>query len=73
MSHRIILFALALIGAGMIALGLVWPQGQGRPSPAPFGRPLSAVETRVKVPGQLPIDLRGLQDQPKAAPAAPAP
>ena len=27
----------ALIVAALIGLALVWPQGQGAPSPAPFG------------------------------------
>ena len=36
-------FALAgLVAAAMIALALVWPQGLGAPSPAPFGKPISA-------------------------------
>jgi hypothetical protein len=25
-----------LVAAGMVALALVWPQGQGTPSPGPF-------------------------------------
>ncbi|WP_172448610.1 hypothetical protein [Caulobacter mirabilis] len=34
-----------LIAAGMVALALVWPQGMGQPSPAPFGRSsLSSME-----------------------------
>jgi hypothetical protein len=32
---------LALVAAGMIALALVWPQGRGAVSPAPFGHPLA--------------------------------
>lgn len=28
--------------AVLIALALVWPQGQGAPSPAPFGHPMVA-------------------------------
>lgn len=33
---------LGLIAAGLVALALVWPQGQGAPSPPPFGHPLAA-------------------------------
>ena len=29
------------LAAAMIALALVWPQGLGQPSPAPFGHPLA--------------------------------
>jgi hypothetical protein len=28
---------IGLIAAGLIALAMVWPQGLGAPSPAPFG------------------------------------
>jgi hypothetical protein len=34
----------ALVIAGLIGLALEWPQGQGAPSPAPFG---SAAKTTV--------------------------
>jgi len=37
MPDRFALPALALIAVAMIALALVWPQGQGRRSPGPFG------------------------------------
>jgi hypothetical protein len=30
-----------LVAAGLIALALVWPQGQGAPSPGPFREPLA--------------------------------
>ncbi len=36
--YPLVLTAFALL----IALALVWPQGQGTPSPAPFGHPMSA-------------------------------
>jgi hypothetical protein len=29
----------AVVTVGMVVLALVWPQGQGVPSPAPFGHP----------------------------------
>ncbi len=38
----------AALAVGMILLALVWPQGQGAPSPAPFGKPL---ETPIKAAG----------------------
>ena len=37
MGHRLLLCLLAVVALAMIALSLVWPQGMGRPSPAPFG------------------------------------
>jgi hypothetical protein len=39
MSDRYALPLLAFIAMAMIALALVWPQGQGRPSPALLGHP----------------------------------
>jgi len=30
-----------LVAAGLVALALVWPQGQGAPSPGPFREPLA--------------------------------
>jgi hypothetical protein len=39
MPDGIALPAIALLAAGLIALALVWPQGQGAPSPPPFGHP----------------------------------
>jgi hypothetical protein len=41
MRDRFLLPLMVLTGAGMIALSLVWPQGQGTPSPAPFGHPMA--------------------------------
>ncbi|MES2034398.1 MAG: hypothetical protein V4466_09500 [Pseudomonadota bacterium] len=36
-----IFFPLCLLAAvAMIVLALVWPQGLGAPSPAPFGHPM---------------------------------
>lgn len=42
MSDGFFFTLLGLATAGMIVLALVWPQGLGAPSPAPFGRPLPA-------------------------------
>ncbi|MGI8840436.1 MAG: hypothetical protein ACR2F8_06625 [Caulobacteraceae bacterium] len=44
MPDRLILPLMALAALAMIALALVWPQGIGRRSPAPFGHPLPALE-----------------------------
>ncbi len=38
MRDRIFLPLCLLAAAAMVALALVWPQGLGAPSPAPFGR-----------------------------------
>jgi len=43
MSDGVALPVLALIAIGLVALALVWPQGQGARSPAPFGHPLAAL------------------------------
>jgi hypothetical protein len=37
MSDRVFYAGMALIVGLMVALALVWPQGEGRRSPAPFG------------------------------------
>ena len=44
MPDRIALPLLALTAAGLIALAMVWPQGQGAVSPPPFGHPLAPVD-----------------------------
>jgi hypothetical protein len=51
MRDRIALPLIVLAAAAMIALAMVWPQGQGRRSPAPFGRPMAAMEKPVTVSG----------------------
>jgi hypothetical protein len=37
MRDRVFYPLMAAITVAMIGLALVWPQGQGAPSPAPFG------------------------------------
>ncbi|WP_165188369.1 hypothetical protein [Caulobacter soli] len=51
MPDRILMPFLALIGLGLIALSLVWPQGYGARSPGPFGSvPIQQTpEMRVKI------------------------
>jgi hypothetical protein len=44
MPDSLALSAVAVVAAGLIALAMVWPQGQGARSPAPFGHPLAAYE-----------------------------
>ncbi|HEY2483377.1 MAG TPA: hypothetical protein VGI30_14450 [Caulobacteraceae bacterium] len=46
MRGRLILPLMALAAVAIIALALVWPQGSGRPSPAPFGHPLAPLQRR---------------------------
>ncbi len=43
MRDRLILPIIVLGALAMIALSLVWPQGLGAPSPAPFGHPQKAL------------------------------
>ncbi len=44
MRDRFLLPLMVLTGLGMIALSMVWPQGQGAPSPEPFTKPLAPLE-----------------------------
>ena len=41
MRDRYALPLLALVALAMSALALVWPQGEGAPSPPPFDRPMA--------------------------------
>ncbi len=43
MPDRLVLPLLALAFVAMIGLSLVWPQGLGAQSPAPFGHPLAPI------------------------------
>jgi hypothetical protein len=72
MPDSIALPAIAFVAAGLIALALVWPQGQGARSPAPFGHPLAPIErTNTSAPINLATEaLRG--PEPAAAPRAAA-
>ena len=70
MPDRIVLPFLALIAAGLIALAMVWPQGQGARSPAPFGHPLAPVQAPLPARAAASISpLGGLAPAPVAAPA----
>ena len=76
MLNRLAFTALFMIAAAMVALSLVWPQGQGAVSPAPFGHPLAAPERVVTVAGRPVTSLRGAETPPSLVPgpaAAPRP
>lgn len=44
LRDRIFFPLCAALAIGMIALALVWPQGMGARSPAPFGHPVGQVK-----------------------------
>jgi hypothetical protein len=58
MPDSIALPALALVATGLVALALVWPQGEGARSPAPFGHPLAPIESPI-AKAVAPLALRG--------------
>ena len=61
MRDRFILPLLALVAIAMVALAFVWPQGQGRRSPDPFGRPMAVPEDKVTAGGHTIGAIRGRQ------------
>ncbi|NEX93735.1 hypothetical protein [Caulobacter sp. 17J65-9] len=67
MSDRLFYPLAALTAVLMVAIGLVWPQGFGARSPAPFGHP-------VEVPDYVIAERRkAAEDAAKAAQPAVAP
>ncbi|HEX7758231.1 MAG TPA: hypothetical protein VF459_01930 [Caulobacteraceae bacterium] len=64
MRDQIALPLLALVAVALIALALVWPQGQGTRSPPPFGRAVAAPPAKAPPP---------MASSPKAAPQLQAP
>jgi len=58
MPDSIALPALAILAVGLVALALVWPQGEGARSPAPFGHPLAPVQSPI-AKAVAPLALRG--------------
>ncbi|HYE43384.1 MAG TPA: hypothetical protein VEA15_08320 [Caulobacteraceae bacterium] len=63
LSDRLFFGGLALLCVAMIALALVWPQGQGARSPAPFGH-------EVVIPDYVKIDEKKAQARREAVAAA---
>jgi len=66
---------MGLIAAGLVALALVWPQGEGTPSPKPFGHPLAAAgqpspAPPIAVQAYLPGAGRAAVMSPSANPGA---
>jgi hypothetical protein len=74
MPDSLALPTIALVAAALVALAMVWPQGGGARSPAPFGHPLEAIEPPVALPPIGPSQLRGREPAPAAtsAPRHPA-
>ncbi|HZZ87186.1 MAG TPA: hypothetical protein VFE13_02530 [Caulobacteraceae bacterium] len=62
----------AIVAAGLIALALVWPQGNGARSPAPFGHHLAPLPPKIeKLLKKAPLLLRGPEPAAKPFPAQP--
>jgi hypothetical protein len=59
MPDSIALPAIALLAAGLIALAMVWPQGEGARSPGPFGHPLAVLDRPLAPGAAMPMQLRG--------------
>jgi hypothetical protein len=73
MPDSLALPAIALLAAGLVALALVWPQGEGARSPGPFGQPLAPIVSLAPPPKPPPpahvSPLRG-REPPAASNAA---
>jgi hypothetical protein len=66
MPDSLALPALAVVAAGLVALALVWPQGEGAQSPPPFGHPMAPVESPL-AKALAPLALRGPEEVAKLA------
>lgn len=66
MSDRVFFSLCALLAAGLIALALVWPQGQGTRSPGPFGGPVNPPPPPAAQPA-APTSTDAPASQPAAA------
>ena len=53
MSDRVFFSIMIALAVALIGLALVWPQGQGARSPAPFGKPLA--QPAPAKPSEVPI------------------
>jgi len=51
MGDRTFFMLMTLIALAMIGLAMVWPQGIGKPSPAPFGHAPSTHRRTLATPG----------------------
>lgn len=67
MRDRFALPLLALAALAMIVLAMVWPQGQGAPSPPPFNHPLGPLDENFSLGGRTITAMRG----PRAVTALP--
>ena len=65
MSDGIALPALALLAIGLVALAMVWPQGQGAPSPPPFGHRAAVMAGPVVLRGPQAVSKLISQPAPK--------
>ena len=54
MSDAAFFALIGLVAAAMIALALVWPQGLGQRSPAPFGHPVLSENLEAPAGPTLP-------------------
>jgi len=69
MPDRIFFPLVALAAAGLIALAMVWPQGQGAVSPPPFGHPLAPMPPPpVRAAPAAPANPAKPQRKPPAGP-----
>jgi hypothetical protein len=59
MSDSIALPLLAVIAVALVALALVWPQGDGARSPPPFGHRMAPMPVSLPPMPKGPILLRG--------------
>jgi len=71
MRDRVFLPLLALVALVLIGLALVWPQGEGRPSPAPFGRPVSPMRPTPSAGGKAADAGGGIAGQESNTPREP--
>ncbi len=62
MRDRFALPLIALIAAAMVAAALVWPQGQGTRSAAPFGHAMAGQEKTITVKGHTLHPAKAAQD-----------
>jgi hypothetical protein len=68
MSDGIALPGLALLAIGLVALAMVWPQGQGAHSPPPFGHRVAAIPAPTISDIKSAVTLRGPEALPTPAP-----